>query len=80
MKLGVDTGLVTGVDAGLWILMAKNGDGPQNVSDLAEKLGFDPVLLGELLCLVSLTITCPLRRKRPHTYNLTLTQSGLELS
>lgn len=48
MKLGVDTGLVTGVDAGLWILMARNGDGPQNVSDLADKLDFDPVLLGEL--------------------------------
>lgn len=52
MKLGVDTGLVTGVDAGLWILMAKNGDGPQNVSDLADKLDFDPVLLGESICLV----------------------------
>lgn len=60
--------------------MAKNGDGPQNVSDLAEKLGFDPVLLGELLRLVLSTITCLLRRKCPHTYNLALTQLGLELS
>lgn len=52
----MDTGLVTGVDAGLWILMAKNGDGPQNVADLADTLGFDPVLLGESLCLVSTAI------------------------
>ncbi|KAH8775295.1 S-adenosyl-L-methionine-dependent methyltransferase [Diaporthe sp. PMI_573] len=48
-QLGVDTGLVTGVDAGLWILMAKNGDGPQKVTDLADTLGFDPVLLGRLM-------------------------------
>lgn len=58
IKLGVDTGLVTGIDAGLWVLMAKNGDGPQNVADLAETLGFDPVLLGELLCLILSSITC----------------------
>lgn len=57
----MDTGLVTGVDAGLWKLMAQNGDGPQNVADLAETLGFDPVLLGELLCLVLPAITWPLR-------------------
>lgn len=63
MKLGVDTGLVTGVDAELWILMA--------VAHLAETLGFDPVLLGELLCLVLSAITWPLRRTLPHTYNLT---------
>lgn len=62
----MDTGLVTGVDAGLWILMAKNGDGPQNVADLADTLGFDPVLLGELLCLVLSAITRPLHRALPH--------------
>ncbi|KJZ73304.1 hypothetical protein HIM_07308 [Hirsutella minnesotensis 3608] len=34
-----------GVDSGLWALMAKNGDGPQKVADLAAKLGVNPVLL-----------------------------------
>ena len=53
----MDTALVTGVDAGLWILMAKNGDGPQNVADLADTLGFDSVLLGELICLVGHYLT-----------------------
>lgn len=39
--------------------MAKNGDAPQNVADLADKLGFDPVLLGEFLCLVLSTMNLP---------------------
>jgi hypothetical protein len=34
-----------GVDSGLWVLMARNGDQPQNVTDLAASLGVDPLLL-----------------------------------
>lgn len=41
--------LITGVDIGLWRLMAENGaDTPQKVEDLAKPLGIDPVLLGPL--------------------------------
>lgn len=39
--------MITGVDTGLWKLMAKNGvDQPQKVGVLAETLRVDPVLLG----------------------------------
>jgi hypothetical protein len=38
-------GLNFGVDSGLWTLMAQNGDEPQKVGELAEKLGIDHVLL-----------------------------------
>jgi hypothetical protein len=38
-------GLNFGVDSGLWELMAQNGDKPQKVGELAEKLGIDHVLL-----------------------------------
>jgi hypothetical protein len=31
---------------GLWVLMAKNGDVPQKVGDLASELDADPMLLG----------------------------------
>lgn len=37
-----------GVDSGLWVLMAQNGDGPQKVIDLAMSLGIDPRLLSGL--------------------------------
>ncbi|KUI56498.1 hypothetical protein VP1G_10816 [Cytospora mali] len=35
---GVIAALTCGVDKGLWKLMAKNGDRPQNISDLAKAL------------------------------------------
>lgn len=38
-------GLNFGVDSGLWEFMAQNGDKPQKVFELAEKLGIDHVLL-----------------------------------
>lgn len=38
-------GLNFGVDSGLWKLMAQNGDMPQKVDELAEKLAIDHVLL-----------------------------------
>lgn len=38
-------GLNFGVDSGLWELMAQNGDKPQKVGEIAEKLGVDHVLL-----------------------------------
>ncbi|KAJ3940798.1 uncharacterized protein N0V96_008670 [Colletotrichum fioriniae] len=42
--------LITGVDTGLWKLMAQNGvNQPQKVGALAETLRVDPVLLGRLL-------------------------------
>ncbi|KAI6282399.1 hypothetical protein MCOR27_003799 [Pyricularia oryzae] len=44
------TGALTfGVDAGLWELMARNGDGPQAVADLAAVLGVDPPLLARVM-------------------------------
>ncbi|KAK1713329.1 hypothetical protein CaCOL14_002245 [Colletotrichum acutatum] len=47
---GLNAALITGVDTGLWNLMATNGaDRPQKVGDLAETLGIDPVLLERLL-------------------------------
>ncbi|KXH50008.1 hypothetical protein CSIM01_07266 [Colletotrichum simmondsii] len=47
---GLNAALITGVDIGLWKLMAKNGvDQPQKVGVLAETLRVDPVLLGRLL-------------------------------
>lgn len=48
-QTGAMAGLCFGVDAGLWKLMAKNGDRPQKVSELAEALGVDPLLLGRLM-------------------------------
>lgn len=49
-KTGATAALNFGVDSGLWQLMAKNGDEPQRVADLAANLGVDPVLLGKLSC------------------------------
>ncbi|OHW92252.1 catechol o-methyltransferase [Colletotrichum incanum] len=48
-QTGVLAGLNLGVDAGLWKLMAKNGDRPQKVSELAASLRVDPVLLSRLM-------------------------------
>ncbi|KZL71134.1 catechol o-methyltransferase [Colletotrichum incanum] len=48
-QTGVLAGLNFGVDAGLWELMARNGDRPQKVSELAASLDVDPVLLGRLM-------------------------------
>lgn len=44
-QTGAIAGLNFGVDSGLWISMAKNGDHPQKVDDLATNLGIDNVLL-----------------------------------
>jgi len=44
-QTGAMAGLNFGVDSGLWELMAQNGDKPQKVGELAEKLGIDHVLL-----------------------------------
>ncbi|KAK1638873.1 S-adenosyl-L-methionine-dependent methyltransferase [Colletotrichum phormii] len=47
---GLNAALITGVDTGLWNLMAKNGVAqPQKVDNLAETPGIDPMLLGRLL-------------------------------
>ncbi|KAH9905020.1 S-adenosyl-L-methionine-dependent methyltransferase [Xylariomycetidae sp. FL2044] len=38
-----------GVQSGLWITMAKNGDGPQKVADLAKQLDMQPELLQRMM-------------------------------
>ncbi|TLD12127.1 uncharacterized protein PgNI_03583 [Pyricularia grisea] len=44
------TGALTfGIDTGLWELMARNGDRPQAVADLAAALGIDPPLLARVM-------------------------------
>jgi hypothetical protein len=48
-QTGAIAGLSFGVDSGLWKLMAKNGDRPQKVGELAEGIGADPVLLARLM-------------------------------
>ncbi|GIJ83164.1 hypothetical protein Asppvi_001683 [Aspergillus pseudoviridinutans] len=48
-QTGAIAGLNFGVDSGLWILMAQNGDKPQKVDDLAANLGIDNVLLSRLM-------------------------------
>ncbi|KAK7222798.1 hypothetical protein V2G26_010801 [Clonostachys chloroleuca] len=48
-QTGALAGLNFGVDSGLWKLMAKNGDKPQKVDDLASTLGVDRVLLARLM-------------------------------
>ncbi|KAF4221569.1 hypothetical protein CNMCM5878_008817 [Aspergillus fumigatiaffinis] len=48
-QTGAMAGLNFGVDSGLWTLMAQNGDKPQNVGELAAKLGIDHVLLSRLM-------------------------------
>ncbi|TLD26357.1 hypothetical protein PspLS_05160 [Pyricularia sp. CBS 133598] len=41
--------LTFGIDTGLWELMARNGDRPQAVADLAGALGIDPPLLARVM-------------------------------
>jgi hypothetical protein len=42
------TGAISwGVECKLWKIMAKNGDRPQKVSELAEQADVDPLMLGE---------------------------------
>ncbi|KAK2037189.1 S-adenosyl-L-methionine-dependent methyltransferase [Colletotrichum somersetense] len=48
-QTGALAALNFGVDSGLWKLMAKHGDKPQKVGELAADLGVDPVLLGRLM-------------------------------
>ncbi|KAF5505543.1 O-methyltransferase [Colletotrichum siamense] len=48
-QTGAIAGINFGVDSGLWKLMAKNGDRPQKVTELAEALGVDPALLSRLM-------------------------------
>ncbi|KAK2035863.1 S-adenosyl-L-methionine-dependent methyltransferase [Colletotrichum somersetense] len=48
-QTGALAALNFGVDAGLWNVMAENGDRPQKVGELAASLGVDPVLLGRLM-------------------------------
>ena len=38
-----------GIQTGLWSAMAKNGDGPQKVSDLAKQLGVQEELLQRMM-------------------------------
>lgn len=38
-----------GVQSGLWNAMAKNGDGPQKVVDLAKQLGIQEELLRRMM-------------------------------
>ncbi|KAJ5184382.1 Winged helix-turn-helix transcription repressor DNA-binding, partial [Penicillium cf. griseofulvum] len=45
-QMGAITAIGFGVDSGLWMLMAQNGDKPQKVTDSAVSLGVDPQLLG----------------------------------
>ncbi|KAG0158638.1 O-methyltransferase, family 2 [Penicillium digitatum] len=52
-QMGTIAAIGFGVDAGLWILMAQNGDKPQKVTDLAMSLGVDPKLLSRLMRHVS---------------------------
>ncbi|KAJ5693890.1 hypothetical protein N7536_004302 [Penicillium majusculum] len=48
-QMGAIGAIGFGVDSGLWVLMAQNGDQPQKVSDLAASLGVDPQLLSRLM-------------------------------
>ncbi|KAJ5615267.1 hypothetical protein N7537_000381 [Penicillium hordei] len=52
-QMGAIGAIGFGVDSGLWVLMARNGDQPQNVTDLAASLGVDPQLLSRLMRHVS---------------------------
>lgn len=44
---GALNGFNYGVDSGLWTLMAKNGDRPQKVSELAETLNLNEKVLSK---------------------------------
>ncbi|EXF74538.1 hypothetical protein CFIO01_11789 [Colletotrichum fioriniae PJ7] len=60
-QTGAIAGINFGVDTGLWRLMAKNGDRPQTVKELAEALGVDPALLNGYIAMTSCTGAGPLR-------------------
>ncbi|KAI3055099.1 hypothetical protein CBS147353_11362 [Aspergillus niger] len=44
-QIGAMSAISFGVECGLWVLMAQNGDESQKVADLAMSLGVDPELL-----------------------------------
>ncbi|PHH90714.1 hypothetical protein CDD83_2868 [Cordyceps sp. RAO-2017] len=46
---GAIAAITFGIDSGLWKLMARNGDVPQKVAELAPALGIDPKLLNRLM-------------------------------
>ncbi|EWZ31442.1 S-adenosyl-L-methionine-dependent methyltransferase [Fusarium oxysporum Fo47] len=48
-QTGAMSGLIFGVDTGLWKLMAENGEKPQKVSDLATSLAVEPLLLRRIM-------------------------------
>ncbi|GLA63114.1 hypothetical protein AtubIFM54640_004252 [Aspergillus tubingensis] len=48
-QIGAMMAVGFGVDSGLWVLMAQNGDKPQRVPDLASSLGIEPKLLSRLM-------------------------------
>ncbi|OQE46563.1 hypothetical protein PENCOP_c001G01452 [Penicillium coprophilum] len=48
-QIGAIAAIGFGVDSGLWVLMAQNGDKPQKVTDLAVGLGVDTKLLGRVM-------------------------------
>ncbi|OQE34338.1 hypothetical protein PENCOP_c021G07791 [Penicillium coprophilum] len=48
-QFGAISAIAFGVDSGLWVLMAQNGDRPQRVASLAIGLGVDPRLLSRLM-------------------------------
>ncbi|GKZ26494.1 hypothetical protein AbraIFM66951_002574 [Aspergillus brasiliensis] len=48
-QIGAMMAVGFGVDTGLWVLMAQNGDKPQKVSELSSSLGIEPKLLSRLL-------------------------------
>ncbi|KAJ5782046.1 O-methyltransferase family 2 [Penicillium paradoxum] len=48
-QIGAISAIGFGVDVGLWVLMAQNGEKPQKVTDLAVSLGVDSQLLRRLM-------------------------------
>ena len=50
-QIGAMMAVGFGVDSGLWVLMARNGDKPQKVPDLASSLEIEPKLLS--ICPIS---------------------------
>ncbi|SPJ88008.1 related to O-methyltransferase [Fusarium torulosum] len=48
-QTGAMSGLIFGVDTGLWKLMVENGEKPQKVSNLATSLGVEPLLLRRIM-------------------------------
>ncbi|OQE00169.1 hypothetical protein PENVUL_c057G08137 [Penicillium vulpinum] len=80
-QIGAIGAIIFGVDSGLWVLMARNGDKSQKVTDLAVSLGVDPRLLGRLMRHISamgLLIEVDQDEYRPTNYTkaLSLPQIG----